>query len=104
MRLYLGIPAILVALLIAASGIAALTRGWVLPTNRKHVTRPQLYGWGQLVVAIALCCQAAFGLMTNDLGTRQWGTLVGSVLMVTGILVTAVSQRTTGHRQRRSAQ
>ncbi|MEW2326136.1 hypothetical protein AB0926_34585 [Streptomyces griseoincarnatus] len=42
--------------------------------------------------------------MTNDLDTRQWGTLTGSVLMVTGILVIAVGQRTAGHRQRRSAQ
>jgi hypothetical protein len=104
MRLYLGIPVILLALLIAASGIAALTRGWVLPTSRKHVTRPQLYGWGQLVIAIALCCQAAFGLMTNDLDARQGGTLAGSVLMVIGTLVIAVSQRTTGRRQRRSVQ
>ncbi|MGA5606138.1 hypothetical protein ACPCUF_34860 [Streptomyces griseoincarnatus] len=104
MRLYLGISVILLAVLIAASAIAALTRGWVLPTNRKHVIRPQFYGWGQLVIAIALCCQAAFGLMTNDLDTRQWGTLTGSVLMVTGILVIAVSRRATGHRQRRSAQ
>ncbi|MEV8125373.1 hypothetical protein AB0P07_14925 [Streptomyces sp. NPDC085944] len=104
MRLYLGIPAILVALLIAASGIAALTRGWVLPTNRKHVRRPQPYGWGQLVVAVSLCCQVAFGLMTKDLGTRQWGTLVGSVFMVAGILVIAVGQRTAGRRQRRNEQ
>ncbi|MDG9720684.1 hypothetical protein [Streptomyces sp. DH24] len=99
MRLYLGVPVILLALLIAASGMAAVTRGWVLPTNRKPIRRPQLYGWGQLVMAIALCCQAVFGLMTSDLDTRQWGTLTGSVLMVTGILVIAVSQRTTGHRQ-----
>ncbi|MEI5034941.1 hypothetical protein RB201_26525 [Streptomyces sp. S1A(2023)] len=104
MRLHLGIPAILVALLIAASGIAALARGWVLPTNRKHVRRPQLYGWGQLVVAFALCCQVTFGLMTKDLDTRQWGTLIGSVFMVAGILVIAVSQYTAGRRQRRNQQ
>ncbi|MFF8917303.1 hypothetical protein ACF08M_29335 [Streptomyces sp. NPDC015032] len=41
--------------------------------------------------------------MTDDLDTRQWGTLTGSVLMVTGIIVIAVSQRTAGHRQRGSA-
>lgn len=103
MRLYLGIPVVLLALLIAASGTAAITRGWVLPTNRKHVSRPKLYGWGQLVIAIALCCQAVFGLMTNDLDTRQWGTLTGSVLMVTGIVVLAVSQRTAGRQQGSSA-
>ncbi|MDW4910591.1 hypothetical protein RB628_36030 [Streptomyces sp. ADMS] len=100
MRLYLGIPVVLLALLIAVSGIAALTRGWVLPTNRKPIRHPKLYGWGQLVIAIALCCQAVFGLMTNDLDTRQWGTLTGSVLMVTGIVVIAMSQRTAGSSAR----
>ncbi|MER5215443.1 hypothetical protein ABT063_34110 [Streptomyces sp. NPDC002838] len=103
MRLYLGIPVVLLALLIAASSVAAITRGWVLPTNRKPVRRPQLYGWGQLVIAVALCCQAVFGLMTNDLDARQWGTLTGSVLMVTGIVVIAVSQRTAGQQQGSSA-
>ncbi|NUV67071.1 hypothetical protein G6W57_08110 [Streptomyces sp. CAI-121] len=104
MRLYLGISVILLALLIAASGVAALTRGWVLPTGRKHVIRPRLYGWGQLVIAVALCCQVTFGLMTSGIGSRQWGTLTGSVLMVTGVLVIAMSQRAAGRRQRRSAQ
>ncbi|MFG3552632.1 hypothetical protein [Streptomyces sp. NPDC047725] len=102
MRLYLGISVIALALLIAASGVAAVTRGWVLPANRKPIRRPHLYGWGQLVIAIALGCQAAFGLMANGLDTRRWGALAGSVLMVTGILVIAVSQRTAGHGQRRS--
>ncbi|MFD8276325.1 hypothetical protein [Streptomyces flaveolus] len=37
--------------------------------------------------------------MTDDLGARQWGTLTGSLLMVTGIVVIAVSQRTAGRRQ-----
>ncbi|MFG3552564.1 hypothetical protein [Streptomyces sp. NPDC047725] len=103
MRLYLGILVVVLASLIAASGVAAMTRGWVLPTNRKPVRRPQLYGWGQLAVAIALCCQAVFGLMVNDLYTRLWGTLTGSILMVTGILVIGVSQRTAGRQQSSSA-
>ncbi|GJF25431.1 hypothetical protein [Streptomyces sp. HO565] len=99
MRLYLGTAVVVLALLIAASGVAAMTRGWVLPTNRKRIGRVQLYGWGQLVMAVALCCQAVFGLMTDDLGARQWGTLTGSLLMVTGIVVIALSQRTAGRRQ-----
>ncbi|WP_433543816.1 hypothetical protein ACQPZG_00920 (plasmid) [Streptomyces sp. CA-294286] len=103
MRLYLGTAVIALALLVAASGTAAVTRGWVLPWNRRHVRRPQPYGWGQLLIALALCCQAVFGLMTPHLGTRQWGTSTGSVLMVTGILVIAASRRTVGHRQRDGA-
>ncbi|MFF8382169.1 hypothetical protein [Streptomyces kanasensis] len=103
MRLYLGIPVVLLGLLTAASGMAAITRGWALPTNRKSVHRPQLYGWGQLMMATALGWQAVFGLLIDDLGTRHWGTLTGSLLMVTGIIVIAVSHRTAGHQRGGSA-
>ncbi|MEU7278494.1 hypothetical protein AB0A69_06850 [Streptomyces sp. NPDC045431] len=96
---YLAIPLVLLALLIAASGVAAVTHGWVLPTNRKAVHRPRLYGWGQLTVALALCCHTLVGLVITELGTRQWGTLTGSALLLTGLMVMMVSQRQLGRRQ-----
>lgn len=99
MQLYLAIALVLPALLIAASGTAAVTRGWVFPTNRLPVRRPRLFGWGQLVVACALCWQAVFLLVLSDPGTRQWGTLTGSVLLLTGLIVMTVSRRTGGDRQ-----
>ncbi|MFH8803929.1 hypothetical protein ACH4F6_30765 [Streptomyces sp. NPDC017936] len=71
MRLYLGTPVVLPALPIAASDVAAMTRDRVLPTHRKPVRRPQLHGCGQLVIAIALCRQAVFGLMADDLDVRR---------------------------------
>ncbi|MER5845576.1 hypothetical protein ABT126_00330 [Streptomyces sp. NPDC002012] len=40
MKLYLAIPLVLLALLIATSGVAAVTRGWVLPTNRRRSAAP----------------------------------------------------------------
>ncbi|MEV5683458.1 hypothetical protein AB0L68_09735 [Streptomyces sp. NPDC052164] len=73
MQLYLAVPVVLVALLIAASGVAALTRGWVLASNRSPVRRPRLYGWGQLTVAFALCRQMLFLLALDGTGPRQWG-------------------------------
>lgn len=100
MRFYLGMAVILLALLIATSGIAAISRGWVLPMNRSLVRRPRLYGWGQLVVAVALCFQVVFVLMTDGLGIRQWGTLTGSVVMLTGVLLMGAGQRTAGRRKR----
>ncbi|ELS57249.1 hypothetical protein [Streptomyces viridochromogenes] len=103
MKLHLAVPLTLLALLIAASGVAAVTRGWVLPTNRKPVGRPRLYGWGQLLVAFALCCQAVFGFVISDSGSRQWGTLTGSALLLAGIVVMMVSHRNGGHRQDGSA-
>ncbi|MEU2134047.1 hypothetical protein [Streptomyces sp. NPDC018352] len=91
MKLYLAVPVVLLALLIAASGVAAVSRGWVLPVNRRPVCHPHLYGWGQLVVAFALCWQMVFLLVPGNPDTRQWGTLTGSVLLLTGLIVMKVS-------------
>ncbi|MEF9905202.1 hypothetical protein [Streptomyces sp. P9-A2] len=99
MRLYLAIPSVVVALLFAALGMAAITRGWVLPMNRRHVRHVRLYGWGQLVAAVGLCCQVVFGLVINGIGIRQWGTITGSVLMVTGLIVMVMGQLLGGKRQ-----
>ncbi|MGP4049775.1 hypothetical protein [Streptomyces sp. 2A115] len=38
-------------------------------------------------------------LMLSDPGTRQWGTLTGSALLPSGLIVMMVSQRTGGNRQ-----
>ncbi|MFC8981033.1 hypothetical protein ACFU3J_08305 [Streptomyces sp. NPDC057411] len=97
MKLYLAVPLVLMALLIAASGIAAVSRGWVLPMNRRHVRAPQLYGWGQLVVAFALCWQLVFGLVISDSGTRLTGTLVGGVILLTGLAVMIAGQLSGGN-------
>ncbi|MFB6706463.1 hypothetical protein ACFCW6_17340 [Streptomyces sp. NPDC056333] len=99
MKFYLAIPVVLLALLFAASGVAAVTRGWVLPMNRRHVRRPRLYGWGQLVAAFALCWQAVFGLVISDSDTRQWGNLTGGAILLAGLIVMMVGQLTGGNRQ-----
>ncbi|TWG04474.1 hypothetical protein FHX80_112926 [Streptomyces brevispora] len=99
MKLYVAIPVVLLAFLIAASGIAAITRGWVLPTNRRTVHHPRLYGWGQLLAACALCSQQVFFWVPNAPGTRQWGSLSGSALLLTGLIVMMLSYRTGGNRQ-----
>ncbi|MGW5372739.1 hypothetical protein ACWER6_28550 [Streptomyces sp. NPDC004009] len=85
-------PLVLIVLLIAASGLAAVTRGWVLPMNRRHVRAPRLYGWGQLVVAFALCWQLVSGLMISDSDARPLGTLIGAVMLLAGIVVMLVGQ------------
>ncbi|MFJ8016813.1 hypothetical protein [Streptomyces sp. NPDC096339] len=55
--LYLGVPIAAAALLLAASGTAVLTKGWMLPRQRKHVVRTKLFGWAQLLLAAALGVQ-----------------------------------------------
>lgn len=103
MKLVLAIPLVLFALLVAASGMAAVTRGWVLPMNRRHVRNPRLYGWGQLVAAFALCWPVVFGLVISDAGTRSWGALTGGMLLVVGLLVMMVGQFAGGSRQSNGA-
>ncbi|WP_250306617.1 hypothetical protein [Streptomyces sp. A 4/2] len=99
MKFYVAIPVVLLALLIAASGVAGVTRGWVLPTNRRPVRRPRLYGWGQLVGAFALCWQQVCFWVLSDPDTRQWGSLSGSVLLLTGLIVMMLSYRKGGNRR-----
>ncbi|MGW7425628.1 hypothetical protein ACWGJB_37315 [Streptomyces sp. NPDC054813] len=94
MKLYIAVPLLLVAALIAASGIAAVTRGWVLPMNRRRVRAPRIYGWGQLVLAFALCWQLVFGLVIDTPGVSQSGTLIGSVIFLAGLAVMIAGQVT----------
>ncbi|MEU0405884.1 hypothetical protein ABZ318_37935 [Streptomyces sp. NPDC006197] len=99
MKLYLAVPLALIAMFIAASGVAAITRGWILPMNRRHVRRPRLYGWGQLVVAFALCWQVVFVLVIDSSDSRQWGTLTGGVVLIVGLVVMMAGQRAGSNRQ-----
>ncbi len=97
---YIAIPLALVMLLIAASGVAAVTGAWMLPWNRRHVRSPRLHGWGQLVLAFALGWQLVCGLLISDSGTRASGTLIGSGLLLAGLMVMMVGQL--AGRERRS--
>lgn len=99
MKLYLAVPLVLLALLIAASGVGAVTSGWVLPMNRRHVRAPRIYGWGQLVVAFALCWQLVFGLMISDSDARPSGTLIGAAILLAGLIVMMMGQLTGGRRK-----
>ncbi|MEU5594790.1 hypothetical protein [Streptomyces sp. NPDC020298] len=98
MKLYLALPLVLLALLIAASGVAAVISGWVLPMNRRHVRAPRIYGWGQLMVAFALCRQLVFGLGISDSGARPSGTLIGAAILLAGLIVMMVGQLAGGNR------
>ncbi|MEU8620208.1 hypothetical protein [Streptomyces sp. NPDC048623] len=96
MNLYLAIPLVLAALLFVASGIAAVTRGWVLPMNRRHVRNTRVYGWGQLVVAFAFCWQLVFGLVISDSAAKASGTVIGGVLLLAGLVTMLVGQLSRG--------
>ncbi|MEU5976506.1 hypothetical protein [Streptomyces sp. NPDC047315] len=89
---YLVLPFLVLALLFAASGLAGVARGWVLPSNRRHVRNPRLYGWGQLAVAFALCWQAFFGLLVDDSDVRLWATLTGGLVLIAALAVMLMGQ------------
>ncbi|MET7654453.1 hypothetical protein [Streptomyces sp. NPDC005486] len=99
MKPYLVVPLVLLASLFTASGVAAVTRGWVLPFHRRRVRAPRIYGWGQLIVAFALCWQSVFGLMTSDSGAGPAGTLIGSAILVAGLVVMMTGRLARGPRK-----
>ncbi|MFJ4845049.1 MULTISPECIES: hypothetical protein [unclassified Streptomyces] len=82
----------MLASLFAASGVAGITQGWVVPWNRRRVSRPGLYGCGQLVFAFGLYWQALFAWVINDPGARAWGTLAGSAILLAGVIVLLPAQ------------
>ncbi|MFF3639459.1 hypothetical protein [Streptomyces sp. NPDC002250] len=70
----------LAALVTAVLGIAAITRGWMLPKVRPGIARPRLYGCGALLFAFGLCEMAIgpevftgpFHVLGRPLGFLAW--------------------------------
>ncbi|MFF3558670.1 hypothetical protein ACFYXS_01285 [Streptomyces sp. NPDC002574] len=87
MELYWDVALVVIGSLYAASGVAAITRGWVFPWSRRHVGRLRLYGGGQLVLAFALCWQGLFGTVIGDPDARSTGSVIGSVTVVAALFV-----------------
>ncbi|MFB6614544.1 hypothetical protein ACIGFK_30780 [Streptomyces sp. NPDC085524] len=90
--LYLGIPIAVAALLLVAAGIATLTKGWLLPWQRKHVVRPQLFGWAQLLLAAALSVQLA-GLLVVPGPYKSLFSMPGTVMLLFALVMVTRAQR-----------
>ncbi|MFB7110232.1 hypothetical protein [Streptomyces sp. NPDC056291] len=101
MKVYMAIAGVLIALLIAASGVAGITRGWVPPMNRRPVHRPRLYGWGQLVCAFGILGNGVFWLVLTDPDIRPWGALFSNMLGLTGIILMMMGRYRSRNRQGR---
>ncbi|AXG79580.1 hypothetical protein DVK44_20165 [Streptomyces paludis] len=79
--------------LAGAGGVAALATGWVFPPLRKRLVRPQLYGYGLLVVAAAFALQLAGGLLVDDQATElSFFTIPTAVGLVAGLGLTVFAQ------------
>ncbi|MFD6424585.1 hypothetical protein [Streptomyces sp. NPDC060198] len=101
MKFYVGIPLVLFALAIGASGIAAVARGWVLPVNRRRVRRVRLFGWGQALVSLALLTEGTVLLVLGGGSSTvpaatAW---IWNLLLMAGLAVMGVSQLSRGGRR-----
>ncbi|WP_327269326.1 hypothetical protein OG233_18920 [Streptomyces sp. NBC_01218] len=79
-------------LLVIALGIVALRTGWILPTTRRHVTRPRLYGLGGLLTGASVLVQSLlyFGILPSVAwDVRFYG---GIAFLLAGLFLIALSQ------------
>ncbi|MFE8976772.1 hypothetical protein [Streptomyces cyaneofuscatus] len=91
---------LLLGLLLIAMGTATLRTGWIVPTARRHATRPQLHGIGALLMGASLVLQSLlyFGALPSvSWETRFYG---GNALLLGGMLMLIVSQSLPPRRRR----
>ncbi|MFF3684456.1 hypothetical protein [Streptomyces sp. NPDC002187] len=93
MNLYVGIPVAVLAVLVAVSGVAAVRTGWMLPNQRKHVIRPRLFGYAQLLLSVCLGTQLAGALFLSGSDMRSAVTYGGTALMLGVPALVWASQR-----------
>lgn len=79
-------------LLAIALGIVTLRTGWILPTARRHVTRPQLHGLGALLVGASVLLQGLFYFRILPSVSWEGRFFGGNALLFAGILLIALSQ------------
>ncbi|HEY9328696.1 MAG TPA: hypothetical protein VIS09_10735 [Streptomyces sp.] len=79
-------------LLAIALGIVTLRTGWILPTARRHVTRPRLHGLGGLLTGASALLQSLlyFGILPSV----SWDVrfLGGIAFLFAGLSFIALSQ------------
>lgn len=83
---------LLLGLLLIAMGTATLRTGWIVPTARRHVTRPPLHGLGTLLMGTSLVLQSL--LYFEVLPSVSWEARFygGNALLLGGMLLLLVSQ------------
>lgn len=82
----------LLGLLAITLGTVGIRTGWVLPTARRHVTRPRLHGLGALFIGASLLLRSL--VYFRILPDLPWDVTFfgGSALLLGGMLLMALSQ------------
>ncbi|WP_326772783.1 hypothetical protein [Streptomyces sp. NBC_01445] len=79
-------------LLAIALGIVTLRTGWMLPTARRHVARPQLHGLGALLTGASVVLQGLFYFRVLPSVSWEARFFTGNALLLAGLLLIALSQ------------
>ncbi|MFD7321598.1 hypothetical protein ACFV9D_11025 [Streptomyces sp. NPDC059875] len=93
MESYLGVGSLLLALLLATGGVAAIRRGWIFSYQRRWIHRTPLFGWAQLVMAGSFLLQAVDALLVEDPDLGIVVSNVGFVALASGLALSVLAQR-----------
>ncbi|MGX1544378.1 hypothetical protein [Streptomyces adustus] len=72
MDIAIYIVAVIVAVLLGASGIAGAATGWVPPWARGEILRPRLLGWATLLAGVGFSLFVFLGPLAGSYGPLPW--------------------------------
>ncbi|MFD4561479.1 hypothetical protein ACFWP5_45425 [Streptomyces sp. NPDC058469] len=81
--IWTGLAAV-ACLLVAVTGVVAVTTGRMPPTLRGRVVRPELWGYGQLVFALGMATGMSLRWWADSLAMGDAGAATAFVLIVLG--------------------
>ncbi|WP_435239667.1 hypothetical protein [Streptomyces sp. YPW6] len=73
-------------------GTVTLRTGWMVPTARRHVTRPQLHGLGALLTGTSPLLQSLFYFRILPSISWEVRFFGGNAFLFAGIILIALSQ------------
>lgn len=82
----------LMGLLAITVGVVALRTGWLLPTARRHVTRPRLHGLGGLLLGTSLVLQGLFYFRILPSLSWEIRFFGANALLFAGLVLISASQ------------
>ncbi|MEU4134109.1 hypothetical protein [Streptomyces wuyuanensis] len=87
-------------LLVIALGIVTLRTGWIVPTARRHVTRPHLHGLGAPLTGSSVVLQGLFCFRVLPSVSWEARFFGGNALLLTGLLLIGPSRLPPPRRSR----
>ncbi|WP_037628766.1 hypothetical protein [Streptomyces aureus] len=79
-------------LLAIVLGVVTIRTGWILPTARRHVTRPELHGFGAMLTGTPVVVQSLFYFRLLPSVSWEVRFFGGNALLLAGLLLIILSQ------------